>query len=114
MASKTINTNDREGLTPVDGLFAIARELHSLVALLTKVTSGSDSQASSGERPGERILQIVSQTSGLSKWKVISLAGGAKQSTELAVDNLIADGQIVVKEATGKSHAQLLYLPEGG
>jgi hypothetical protein len=55
------------------------------------------------------ILQIVIDNPGLAKWTVVHEAGGTRAVTGAIVDELIKANHILIKDAGGKSHAQLLY-----
>jgi hypothetical protein len=57
----------------------------------------------------DTILQIVSDTPGLPTWTVVKMAGGTTAFTGAIVTDLIKANLILVRDAGGRSHAQLLY-----
>ena len=124
MASRASKANtDLEGVTVIDALdgirSSIDRIANVLVALLESQNSDKSALLESQSREGladvkNRVIEIVSETGGLSKSAVTAKAGGAAATVAMAIKGLMSDGLIVANKSGGKSHAQLLYLPEGG
>jgi hypothetical protein len=97
---------DLEGRTAIDGLFSIARSIDRLTALLERKSDKAESSSERTKSKKNAILRVVSETPALPKWTVVEKAGGTTAVTGAAVDELIEDGLITLREEAGK---KLLY-----